>query len=50
MTLSLINNSKVNAKDFVIKETGGVLMNDDLRKLVIASWQKRKQEEIIPQF
>lgn len=50
MTLSLINNRQVNARDFVIKETGGVLMNDDLRKLVIASWQKRKQEEIIHPF
>ncbi len=46
LTLSLINNRQVSPSDFLIKESGGVLMNDDTRKIVIDNWQKRKQEEI----
>ncbi len=46
LTLSLINNRQVSPNDFLIKESGGVIMNDDTRKIVIDNWQKRKQEEI----
>lgn len=46
LTLSLINNRQICAKDFVIKESGGVLMTDEARKEIIASWQRRKQEEV----
>lgn len=32
LTLSLINTRQLDAKDFVIKESGGVLLTDDGRK------------------
>ena len=50
LTLSLINNRQVDPKSFIIKESGGVIMNEEMRKVVIASWQRRKQEEIIHPF
>jgi len=46
LALSLINNRQVDIKGFTTKESGGVIMSDEMRKNVIASWQKRKQEEI----
>lgn len=46
LTLSLINNRQIEAKDFVIQESGGVLLTDDARKKVISAWQKRKQQTI----
>ena len=48
--LSLINNRQVNAKDFVVKESGGVIMTDDSRKKIISAWQKRKQDTITHPF
>ena len=44
--LSLINLKKVKPEDFVIKENGAVLMEDDARKKFIKAWQERKQEKI----
>lgn len=46
LTLTLINNRQIDGSCFVVKESGGVIMTDDARKEVVASWQKRKQEEI----
>lgn len=48
--LTLVNNRQVCSKGFKVKETGGVLMDDDTRKTVITAWQKRKQEEITHPF
>lgn len=48
--LSLINNRQVGAKAFTTKESGGIIMNDELRKNIIAIWQKRKQEEVTHPF
>ncbi len=48
--LSLINNRQIGAAGFVTKESGGVLMTDEVRKNVIAAWQKRKQEEVMHPF
>lgn len=50
LTLSLINNRQVDRKSFVHKESGGVIMDDEVRKKVIASWQQRKQEEVTHPF
>jgi CRISPR-associated protein Cas1 len=50
LTLTLINNRQVDIKDFTFKESGGVIMNDDTRKNIIAAWQRRKQEEITHPF
>lgn len=50
LALSLINNRQLDIKGFIAKESGGVIMTDEIRKTVIASWQKRKQEEITHPF
>ncbi|GAB2690791.1 type I-C CRISPR-associated endonuclease Cas1c [Paenibacillus thermoaerophilus] len=46
LVLSLINRKQINPKDFLFKENGAVLLKPDLKKELIASWQKRKHEEI----
>lgn len=48
--LSLINNRQVDGDGFVVKESGGVIMKDKVKKEIIAAWQKRKQEEITHPF
>lgn len=48
--LSLINRKQVNAKGFISREAGGVLMNDATRKEILTAWQKRKQEEVMHPF
>ncbi|MBI4687799.1 MAG: type I-C CRISPR-associated endonuclease Cas1 [Nitrospirae bacterium] len=50
LTLSLINLCQVQGKGFERKENGAVLMNDEVRKTVLVSYQKRKQDEIIHPF
>jgi CRISPR-associated protein Cas1 len=50
LTLSLVNNRQIPPGGFETKESGGVLMNEETRKAVIAAWQKRKQEEISHPF
>lgn len=50
LTLSLINNRQIDAKDFITKESGGIMMTDDGRKKVIDAWQTRKQQQIIHPF
>lgn len=44
--LSLINRKIVSGKNFSKKENGAVLMDDDLRKKVLAEWQNKKKETI----
>ncbi|NPV80635.1 MAG: type I-C CRISPR-associated endonuclease Cas1 [Firmicutes bacterium] len=46
LALSLINRKQLTERGFRKTEGGGVLMSDDTRKIVLAEWQKRKQEEI----
>jgi CRISP-associated protein Cas1 len=48
--LSLVNRRQISAKGFIQKETGGIIMEDETRKTVLATWQKRKQEEITHPF
>jgi CRISPR-associated protein Cas1 len=50
LALSLVNNRQLSPKGFEIKESGGVLMDEETRKTVITAWQKRKQEEITHPF
>ncbi|MCL6591673.1 MAG: type I-C CRISPR-associated endonuclease Cas1c [Firmicutes bacterium] len=50
LALSLINNRQLSPGGFEVKEPGGVLLNEELRKTVITAWQKRKQEEIAHPF
>jgi len=47
LALSLVNLRQVNARDFVLKENGSVLLNEKGRKEVLGAWQKRKREEIV---
>ena len=50
LALTLVNRKQVKGKGFLIKESGGVLMDDDTRKKVIKAWQERKQDEITHPF
>jgi len=50
LALSLVNLRQVNAKGFIQKESGGILMDDSTRKAVLTAWQERKQEEVIHPF
>lgn len=42
--LSLINKKIVSSKGFTKLDSGAVTMDDETRKLVLSSWQKKKQE------
>lgn len=46
LALSMINRKQVDEDGFKKKESGGVIMDDETRKMVIGTWQKRKMEEI----
>ena len=46
LALSLVNRQQVTGNGFRKTETGAVMMDDDTRKTVLVSYQKRKQEEI----
>lgn len=48
--ISLINLRQINGDGFYIKENGAVIMTDETRKVVLTSWHKRRQEEIIHPF
>lgn len=50
LALSLVNLRQVKAEGFTKTESGAVIMNDDTRKIVLASYQKRKQDEILHPF
>lgn len=47
LALSLINRRQVTGRGFTCKESGGVLMDDETRKVVLTAWQERKKEEIV---
>jgi CRISPR-associated protein Cas1 len=46
LMLSLVNRQQIRGKGFKKTETGAVMMDDETRKEVLVSYQKRKQEEI----
>jgi len=50
LTLSLINLGQAKKKGFQKKESGAVLMDDEMRKAVLVAYQKRKQDEIYHPF
>ena len=47
LALSLVNRKQITGKGFTQKESGGILMDDETRKVVLAAWQERKKEEIM---
>jgi len=50
LTLSLINLGQAKNKGFQKKESGAVLMADEMRKTLLVAYQKRKQDEIFHPF
>ncbi|GHT06619.1 CRISPR-associated endonuclease Cas1 1 [Endomicrobiia bacterium] len=50
LVLTLINLSQVNANGFSESPSGGVIMDDENRKIVIDAYRKRKEEEIFHPF
>lgn len=50
LALSLINMIQIQKNGFQTKENGAVLMDDETRKAVLVSYQKRKQDEIMHPF
>lgn len=50
LALSLINRKQVSPGDFVESASGGIVMDENTRKAVIAAYQKRKQDVITHPF
>lgn len=50
LVLSLVNRGQAAERDFVTQETGAVIMSDELRKTLLVTYQKRKQDEIFHPF
>lgn len=50
VALSLINLNQIDVKGFKRTESGAVVMDDETRKTVLTTWQKKKQEEIVHPF
>lgn len=46
LVLALINRRQVSPSDFIVEPTGGVTLRDSARRDFLASYQKRKQEEV----
>ncbi|MGN0601838.1 MAG: type I-C CRISPR-associated endonuclease Cas1c [Oscillospiraceae bacterium] len=44
--LTLINRKMVSYKDFIEKESGGVILKEDSRKSFLSAWQTKKREVI----
>jgi CRISPR-associated protein Cas1 len=47
LALSLVNRKQIAGEGFTQKESGGILMDDETRKIVLTAWQDRKKEEIV---
>ena len=50
LALNLVNLSIVSGDGFVEKETGGIIMKNDTRDIVLERWQTRKTEEVFHPF
>ena len=44
--LTILNNRIVKPTDFIMQENGSVLLKDDARRVILKSWQEKKQERI----
>ena len=44
--LTLVNNRVLSPRDFVVQESGAVLLTDDARRTFLSEWQKRKRETL----
>jgi len=50
LALSLVNLKQISGKGFSLKESGGILMDEETRKTVLKTWQERKKEELLHPF
>jgi len=50
LALSLINRRQIHIQGFTVTEAGGVIMDEPTRKVVLAAYQKRKQEMLTHPF
>lgn len=50
LVLTLINRRQLERSDFVVQDSGSVLLSESARKTVVSAWQQRKQEEIVHPF
>ncbi|GAB2723393.1 type I-C CRISPR-associated endonuclease Cas1c [Halomonas garicola] len=50
LALSLVNRRQLREKDFVVAESGGVVLTEDARKKVLTAYQERKREELYHAF
>lgn len=48
--VTMINNQVVKAEDFIIQDTGAVILKDGAKKTFISKWQERKRTEILHPF
>ena len=46
LALSLVNRRQLREKDFIIAESGGVILTDEARRTVLTAYQERKREEL----
>lgn len=44
--ITLINKRVINARGFIKRENGAVIMDDDTRRTILKTWQERKKEKI----
>jgi CRISPR-associated protein Cas1 len=50
LVLTLINRRQLKITDFIVQDSGAILLTEDARKTVISAWQQRKQEEMMHPF
>jgi CRISPR-associated protein Cas1 len=50
LVLSLINRGQVQSRGFETRESGAVWMSDETRKILLATYQQRKNDELIHPF
>lgn len=50
LAISLINRQQLKAEGFETTDSGGVVMNDTTRRVVLTAYQERKQETLIHPF
>jgi CRISP-associated protein Cas1 len=46
LALTLVNRGQLSSKDFLFREGGAVMLEDNARKTVVVAYQERKQEEL----
>ena len=48
--LTLLNNRKIAPEDFIVMESGAVLLTDDGRRTFLKAWQEKKSEQLVHPF